>query len=122
MEDENTPEISFVYITGPDGKTHVLDAKAEPIEWPGTEEQKSNAEIETKTYSATLTFKLGKRKREQLQWALNGCKTRKEYRRFKKFRKRMLKHIDIINKMKDIDNPKKVKSLEWLKKVLIQKS
>ncbi|MCR4872393.1 MAG: hypothetical protein K5885_02490 [Bacteroidales bacterium] len=118
MEDEIKPGMTFLYVTTMEGKTFKLDAKSEPVEWPSANEQKSDAKVETKTYSATLTFKLGKRMREKMRWALNGCKTRKEYRKFKKLRKRVLKDIKIINKIKDFNNPKEVRSLERLSKVL----
>lgn len=118
MEKEIKPGKTYLYITTKEGKTFKLDAKAKPLEWPGTGEQKSDAKVETKTYSATLTFKLGKRMREKMRWALYGCKTRKEYRKFKKIKKRVLKDIKIINKIKDFNNPKEVKSLKRLSKVL----
>jgi hypothetical protein len=117
MEDEIKPGKTYLYVTTMEGKTFKLDAKSKPVEWPSASEQNGDAKVETKTYSATLTFKLGKKMRARMNWALNGCKTRKEYRRFKKLRKRVIKDIKIINKIKDIDNPKKVRSLERLRKV-----
>lgn len=118
MEDEKKPAMSFLYVKEPGGRTFKLDVKSEPVEWPGTSEQKNDAKVETKTYSATLTFKLGKRMREKLRWALYGCKTRKEYRKFKKQRKRLTKDCEIIYRIKKIDNPKVVKGLNRLKKLL----
>lgn len=118
MEDEIKPGMTFLYVNTMEGKTFKLDAKSEPVEWPGSIDQNGEAKVETKTYTATLTFKLGKRMREKMRWALSGCKTRKEYRKFKKIKKRVLKDIKIINKIKDFNNPKEVRSLERLSKVL----
>ena len=117
MKEEIKTGKTYLYITTKEGKTFKLEAKA-PIEWPGTRDQKNDAKVETKTYTATLKFKMGKRMRERMKWALNGCKTRKEYRKFKKIKKRVLKDIKIINKIKDFSNPKEVRSLERLSKVL----
>ena len=117
MEKEIKPGYNYLYITK-EGKTFILDAKAKPLEWPGTGEQKSDAKVGSKTYTATLTFKLGKRMREKMRWALYGCKTRKEYRKFKKQRKRLTKDCEIIYRIKKIDNPKVVKGLNRLKKLL----
>lgn len=118
MEDEKKPAMSFLYVKVPGGRTFKLEAKSEPVEWPSANEQKSDAKVETKTYSATLTFKLGKRMREKMRWTLYGCKTRKEYRKFKKQRKRLTKDCEIIYRIKKIDNPKVVKGLNRLKKLL----
>jgi hypothetical protein len=118
MEDEIKPGMTFLYVTTMEGKTFKLDTKSEPVEWPGSIDQNGEAKVETKTYTATLKFKMGKRMRERMNWALNGCKTRKEYRKFKKIKKRVLKDIKIINKIKDFSNPKEVRSLERLSKVL----
>ena len=116
MEEEIKPGMTRLYISTMEGKTFKLDAKADPIEWPGTSDQKSDAKLETKTFSATLEFKMKKRMRERFIWAVNGCKTRKEYRRFKKKWKRIQKDTRIINEIKGFDNPKKLKSLERIKK------
>jgi hypothetical protein len=118
MEDEIKPGMTFLYVTTMEGKTFKLDAKSEPVEWPGSINKNGDAKVETKTYSATLTFKLGKRMREKMRWALYGCKTRKEYRKFKKQRKRLTKDCEIIYRIKKIDNPKVVKGLNRLKKLL----
>ncbi|MBR6175853.1 MAG: hypothetical protein IKQ52_09795 [Bacteroidales bacterium] len=118
MDEEIKPGKTYLYVTTMEGKTFKLDAKSKPVEWPSASEQNGDAKVETKTYSATLTFKLGKRMREKMRWALYGCKTRKEYRKFKKIKKRVLKDIKIINKIKDFNNPKEVRSLERLSKVL----
>ena len=118
MDEEIKPGKTYLYVTTMEGKTFKLDAKSKPVEWPSASEQNGDAKVETKTYSATLTFKLGKRMREKMRWVLYGCKTRKEYRKFKKIKKRVLKDIKIINKIKDFNNPKEVRSLERLSKVL----
>ena len=118
MEDEIKPGITFLYVTTMEGKTFKLNAKYEPVKWPGSINKNGDAKVETKTYTATLKFKMGKRMRERMNWALNGCKTRKEYRKFKKLRKRALKDIKTINKIKDFNNPKEMRSLERLKKFL----
>jgi hypothetical protein len=118
MEDEKKPAMSFLYVKEPGGRTFKLDVKSEPVEWPGTSEQKNDAKVETKTYTATLTFKMGKRMRAKIIWAMYGCKTRKEYRRFKKQRKRLDKDLKIIYGIKKLDNQKVVKSLNNIKKFL----
>jgi len=56
--------------------------------------------------------------RAKIQWAMNGCKTRKEYRRFKKQRKRLNKDLKIIYSIKNLDNQKVVKSLKKITKFL----
>lgn len=84
MDEEIKPGKTYLYVTTMEGKTFKLDAKSKPVEWPSASEQNGDAKVETKTYSATLTFKLGKRMREKMRWVLYGCKTRKEYRKFKK--------------------------------------
>jgi len=110
--------MSFLYVKVPGGRTFKLDVKSEPVEWPSTSEQKNDAKVETNTYTATLTFKIGKRMRAKIQWAMNGCKTRKEYRRFKKQRKRLNKDLKIIYSIKNLDNQKVVKSLKKITKFL----
>jgi len=118
MKEEIKPGKTYLYITTMEGKTFKLEAKAKPLEWPSTSEQKNDAKVETNTYTATLTFKIGKRMRAKIQWAMNGCKTRKEYRRFKKQRKRLNKDLKIIYSIKNLDNQKVVKSLKKITKFL----
>jgi geranylgeranyl pyrophosphate synthase len=116
MKKEIKPGKTYLYITTKEGKTFKLDAKAKPLEWPGTGEQKSDAKVGIKTYTATLTFKMGKRMRAKMIWTLNGCKTRKDYRRFKKLWKRVKNGTKTANKTKNIENPKVKKCLMQLKK------
>ena len=117
MDEEIKPGITYLYVTTMEGKTFKLDAKSNPVEWPSTNEQKSDAKVETKTYTATLKFKMGKRMRKRMIWSLYGCKTRKEYRRFKKLWKRVKKGYRTANKSQRIENPKVVKCLMRLKKI-----
>lgn len=112
---EGNNEMTKVYLYEPkSGQTIKLNAEAGKFNY--TEEDKQRAE--PNNFTATLKFKMGKRMRERMKWAMNGCKTRKEYRKIKKLRKRVLKDIKIINKIKDFNNPKEARSLERLSKVL----
>lgn len=61
-----------------------------------------------------------KRMKDRFQWALNGCKTKKEYRRFKKNKKRINRDLRIIYKIRRLENPRCKKSFERIKKFLKQ--
>lgn len=105
----------IIHVITPDGKIIPLD------EEPGSFEFKPPMEKEERSWSKTITveckFKIDKRTKERVKWLFNGCRTRKEYRRFKKTKKRLQRELEIINKTKGQKTRGK-KSLEWLKKFL----
>lgn len=112
---EGNNEMTKVYLYEPkSGQTIKLNAETGNLNC--IEEHKRRAE--PNNYTATLQIKMGKRMKARFLWAVNGCKTRKEYRKIKKIRKRALKDIKTINKIKDLNNPKEVRSLERIKKFL----
>lgn len=77
-------EMTKVYIYEPkSGQTIKLNAEKGKFNY--TEEDKQRAE--PNNFTATLQIKMEKRMKDRFQWALNGCKTKKEYRRFKKTKK-----------------------------------
>lgn len=114
-EEEKIPNTTAVFITDREGKTYEINAKAGALEWPAGE--KDDEQVEPKTYTATLTVRMGKRTRTRLVWALNGCKSRKEYRKLKKTNKMMRKHVRVIFATANPHNPRKKRSLAWIEKL-----
>ena len=120
MCDDIKPGTTFLYVKDQDGNTFQLNAKSEPIEWPSTKKEDS----EPKTVTATVSFKLGadlvRKMNEYLKRA--GFKSKKDYLLFKKNRKRLKKEVHRINNIKGFDNPRKLKSLDWIQKSLKKKT
>lgn len=120
MCDDIKPGTTFLYVKDQDGNTFQLNAKSEPIEWPSTKKEDS----EPKTFTATVSFKLGadlvRKMNEYLKRA--GFKSKKDYLLFKKNRKRLKKEVHRINNIKGFDNPRKLKSLDWIQKSLKKKT
>ncbi len=111
MEENN--KMTKVYFYEPkSGQTIKLNA--ETGNFNCTEEDKQRAE--PNNFTATLQIKMGKRMKARFQWAVNGCKTKKEYRKLKKLRKRCRKNIETLIKIKDVDNPKRKKSVRWIQR------
>ena len=114
---EENNEMTKVYLYEPkSGQTIKLNAERGNFNY--TEEDKQRAE--PNNFTATLQIKMGKRMKARFQWAVNGCKTKKEYRRFKKTKKRINRDLRIINKTRRLDNPRCKKSLERIEKFLKQ--
>lgn len=110
---EENNEMTKVYLYEPkSGQTIMLNAEKGKFYYKEEEKQRA----EPNNFTATLQIKMGKRMKARFKWAVNGCKTRKEYRRLKKLRKRYRKNIETIFKIKDIDNPKRKKSVRWIQK------
>lgn len=114
MEEEQ--EMKIAYVATPDGKMVKLVVEPGHFSFPITEEEHPFP----KTFEATMEIKLCKRAKARIIWALNGCKTKKEYRRFKKTKKRINRDLRIIYKTRRLDNPRHKKSLERIKKFLKQ--
>lgn len=114
MDEDLKPGMTFLYGIDHDGKRFKLNAKSEPIEWPSTKKEDS----EPKTFTATVSFKLGadlvRKMNKHLKRA--GFRRKKDYLLFKKNRKRLKKEVHRINNIKGFDNPRKLKSLDWLNK------
>ena len=110
MEDEDKPEMTFKYFTGPDGKTFKLNVKQNPIKWP---EQKKE-ETEPKRFTKTLTFKLGKKMRRRIKkyFERAGFKNKKDYLRYKKWTKTLEKDVTRLQSMKSGNNPKTKRRLD----------
>lgn len=116
MYDDINPGMTFLYVKDQDGNTFQLNAKSDPIEWPITKKEDS----EPKTFTATVSFKLGAdlvRKMNKYSKRA-GFKSKKDYLLFKKNRKRLKKEVYRINNIKGFDNPRKLKSLDWIQKSL----
>lgn len=116
MEEKQEQEMGIAYVATPDGKKIKLVVEPGHFSFPITEEEHPFP----KTFEATMEIKLCKRAKARIIWALNGCKTKKEYRRFKKTKKRINRDLRIIYKTRRLDNPRCEKSLERIKKFLKQ--
>lgn len=120
MYDDIKPGMTFLYGIDHDGKRFKMDVKSEPIDWP----IKMKEETVSKTFTATVSFKLGadlvRKMTKHLKRA--GFRRKKDYLLFKKNRKRLKKEVHRINNIKGFDNPRKLKSLDWIQKSLKKKT
>ena len=112
MEDEKKPVVSFLQcLSVPDGRTLKVEVKSEPIEWPHNEDN----DTAPKTYTATISFKLDKNAAKRMNKYLRrlGFKRKKDYLRYKKWRRILIKNIVVIdrNRMKysDPNFPKRMR-------------
>lgn len=114
MDEDLKPGMTFLYGIDHDGKRFKMDVKSEPIDWP----IKMKEETVSKTFTATVSFKLGadfvRKMNKHLKRA--GFRRKKDYLLFKKNRKRLKKEVHRINNIKGFDNPRKLKSMDWLNK------
>lgn len=104
MEYEKKPAVSFLQcLSVPDGRTLKVEVKSEPIEWPHNEDN----DTASKTYTATISFKLDKKavKRMNKYLKRSGFRRKKDYLKYKKWRRILIKNIMVIdrNRMKYSD-------------------
>lgn len=104
MEDEKKHVVSFLQcLSVPDGRTLKVEVKSEPIEWPHNKDN----DTASKTYTATISFKLDKKAVKRMNKYLKrlGFRRKKDYLRYKKWRRILIKNIVVIdrNRMKYSD-------------------
>lgn len=103
MGNEKKYGMKILFITTPDGRTFEVDGNAEPVKWPENKKE----DTAPKKYTATLSFKLDKKavKRMNKYLRRSGFKRKKDYLRYKKWRRILIKNFVVIdrNRMKYSD-------------------